>query len=107
MRDLFNCFKTSSGNEIAKKRFLPSPDYSGSRKYGILPNVSSLANIYARINKIEPDVNVVTLIHDEQKEFSNPLITIIDDMSNLAPDAPLLITPEANFNIGGKANFYF
>lgn len=106
VKDVFRHMKITYGNVITKKRFLPLPDFSRGKKYGILPNVNCLANIYARINKIEGDGETITIYHDEQKEFNAPLEEIKKLTEVLSSEASL-ITPYSDFNIKNKANLDF
>lgn len=59
----------------AYRRFLPDPDKSTRNlPVWILPNLSSFANIYARINMLhESKIGDVMLVHDEQKHFEHIL----------------------------------
>jgi hypothetical protein len=59
----------------AYQRFLPDPDKSTrDLPVWILPNLSSFANIYGRINmRHGAKVGGVTLVHDEQKHFEHIL----------------------------------
>jgi hypothetical protein len=63
--------KAASENEEAWKSCLPVPDSSKKGKpIWLLPNLSSFANIYARINRFHKrDIAPVTLIHDEHAHF--------------------------------------
>lgn len=56
-------------------RFLPDPDRSTRElPVWILPNLSSFANIYGRINmRHGSKIGGVTLVHDEQKHFEHIL----------------------------------
>lgn len=97
-KEVFDDFKKRYGIVIAKKKFTPLPDISGDKKYSILPNVTSLANIYARINKIEGAEGEFEIYHDEQKEFNFPLEDIISTTDELSSESSLS-TPIADFNI--------
>lgn len=104
--DVFNFIRNTNGDIEAKKRFMPPPDYSGTKKYGILPNVNCLTNIYARINKIENVTKNITILHDEQKEFNLPLEDIKKMMEDISSEKSL-ITDYADFNIKKPANLSF
>ncbi len=106
VKELFNKVKSEKGHKEAKKRFLPLPDYSGEKKYGMLPSVSSLANLYGRINRIEDDLSSVIIIHDEQNEFNIPLSTIMDTTPNISPEL-CPVTSFADFNFKEEATFQF
>jgi hypothetical protein len=62
-------------DDDAYQRFLPDPGKSTRNlPVWILPNLSSFANIYGRINmRHRSKVGDVTLVHDEQKHFEHIL----------------------------------
>lgn len=66
-----------------KKRFIQPPDFDGTKKYNMLPQITCLTNLIARINKIEKQNNQIKIIHDYQKEFSTPMKNIISEMKQL------------------------
>ncbi len=58
-----------------QRRFLPVPDF-GKRGQSVwmLPNLSSLTNIYARLNRLHKRrIGSLTLFHDEQAHFDDIL----------------------------------
>lgn len=57
------------------RRFLPLPDTGKREKtYWLLPNYSSLTNLYARINRFQRGkLAHLTLVHDEQAQFDGIL----------------------------------
>ncbi|MCW5690808.1 MAG: DUF3800 domain-containing protein [Pseudolabrys sp.] len=58
------------------RAFLPEPDQGKARKvYWMLPNLSSMTNVYARINNLyrRRKMDGVRLIHDEQLQFDHIL----------------------------------
>ncbi|MDF6480675.1 hypothetical protein NLO56_24940, partial [Escherichia coli] len=59
----------------AYARFLPSPDTGKRGKpVSMLPNLSSLTNIYARINRhYKRDLSAIELVHDEQLQYDQIL----------------------------------
>ena len=59
------------------RRFLPLPDTGKRDKtYWLLPNYSSLTNLYARINRFQRGkLAHLTLVHDEQAQFDGILRT--------------------------------
>ncbi len=97
-RVIFERIKAIDGCIVAKKRFLPLPDYSNGREYNLLPNVNCLAHVYARINMAEGSLSGVQIVHDEQREFKDALEDIIKTVENLSSDNST-VTPYANFNI--------
>lgn len=58
-----------------RRRFLPEPDSGvGGQPVWMLPNLSSLMNIYARINRLHGgDVGAIRMVHDEQKQYGHIL----------------------------------
>jgi hypothetical protein len=74
--DSFNDFQEMGPDRAeAQQRFLPSPDF-GKRGQSIwmLPNLTSLTNIYARLNRLHRrSIGSLTLFHDEQNHFDDIL----------------------------------
>lgn len=74
--DTLNDFKAIDPEDAeACRRFLPIPD-TGKRGQSVwmLPNLSSLTNIYARLNHLhERRIGSLTLYHDEQAHFDEIL----------------------------------
>jgi hypothetical protein len=75
-RDTFEDFENSQENDTYWKRLRPAPDTIRSGKLAwILPHVSSLLNIYGRINKAHAqNLDGVRLCHDEQMQFDRALV---------------------------------
>ena len=70
--DSFNDFRAEAiESEQAFERYLPIPDVGSSgKRIWMLPSLTSLTNIYARINLYRGGVmKGVTLLHDEQLHF--------------------------------------
>lgn len=61
----------ADGDECAWQRYLPLPDQNKrGQSIWMLPNLTSLTNVYARINRRHGRrVGNITLIHDEQAHF--------------------------------------
>lgn len=89
----FNELKSRDVQDIS--RYFPVPDLANSGKLlHILPHVSSLAHIYARINKnSKGKLEDITLYHDEQLQFEDALNEIINVTHSSAtenlPDQPI------------------
>lgn len=68
--------KMRDANPTAYLTFLPIPDDSKSaRKIWMLPNLSSLTNLYARINKYHRrKLDGIMLVHDHQMQLDDILI---------------------------------
>lgn len=88
-----------SSEDKAIRRFLPIPDTGKKGKdIWILPNYSSLTNIYARINHAhDGNIKSVKLVHDAQAQF--------DDILFLAKQAAESATPERD--VSPIANYHF
>lgn len=70
--DSFNDFRSDAAeSDHAFKRYLPIPDEGSSgKRIWMLPSLTSLTNIYARINLYRRGAMAgVTLLHDEQLHF--------------------------------------
>ncbi len=90
-------------------RYLPVPD-SNKRGQSIwmLPNLSSLTNIYARINKLlGRSIDGVTITHDEQLHFD----TIFQDSKTLAEtlgrSGELPVMPHSDYRFVEQATLNF
>lgn len=76
-RDSFDDFKAAGvENEAAQRRCLPPPDLGKKgQSIWMLPNLTSLTNLYARINRYRGRrLADVVIIHDEQTHFDNILV---------------------------------
>ena len=99
--------KEENSVEVAVKRFLPLPDTGKKGKeFWILPNYSSLTNLYARINHAhEGKIANIHLVHDEQAQY--------DEILDLAKKATEMlrnareVSPVANYNFLEKASLTF
>lgn len=83
----YNYFKHQKEEEFIRHYF-PTPDYSKNKIYHLLPNLSSITAITARINKYHlNEITNVKIIHDEQHEYGNVfLINIENQIKNKKPD---------------------
>jgi hypothetical protein len=95
--------------ESGLEDFLPLPDRTATnRLVWMLPNLTSLTNIYARINKSRPEgVDGVTLIHDEQLQYGDILASAKDLMEDLARQGHVLVQPFADYDLSGTAALRF
>jgi hypothetical protein len=90
------------------RRFLPLPDF-GKRGQPIwmLPNLSCLANIYARLNLLHcRSLHDVTLFHDEHAHFDD----ILDDAKKMAESLTsdaVAHLPFADFGFNERAKLVF
>lgn len=90
-------------------RFLPAPDRSVTgRSISMLPGLSALTNIYARINKYRAgELSDVTLVHDEHMLFGEILIEAKKMMERLSSEEALPILPNADYRLREHASLAF
>ncbi|RRV55511.1 DUF3800 domain-containing protein [Pseudomonas sp. p99-361] len=86
-----------SSEEKAVRRFLPMPDPGKKGKeVWILPNYSSLTNIYARINHAhDGQIKRVKLVHDVQTQFDDILFSAKKAAEDATPERE--VSPIANY----------
>lgn len=89
--------------------FLPLPDRTETdRMVWMLPNLTSLAHIYGRINLSRPDGLVgVSLVHDEQVQYGRVLADIKAQMDALAGQGHIMRLPFADYDVSGAAELRF
>ncbi|WP_034158712.1 DUF3800 domain-containing protein [Sphingomonas sp. ERG5] len=90
-------------------RFLPAPDRSVTgRSISILPGLSALTNIYARINKYRRGhLADVTLVHDEHMLFGEILTEAKKMMERLSSEEAVPILPNADYRLREHASLAF
>lgn len=95
--------------ENAYLQFLPYPDNSKhSKLIWMLPNLSSLCNIYARINLFHAgDLSGISMIHDEQKQFDEILENGKQSAESLLKSGAFVYTPHSNYNFSQSAPLFF
>ena len=93
----------------AYRRFLPSPDLSKRGKLiWLLPNLTSLTHIYARINLFEgSNLSNVALVHDEQIYFDEISQANKKIAESLGFRGAGLYTPHADFHFVESASLLF
>lgn len=93
----------------AHLRWLPIPDNSVTgRPIWILPGLSALTNIYARINKFRRGALAeVELIHDEHMLYGNILSGAKAQMEALSAGGGLPYVPNADYRLREKASLSF
>ncbi|QKS80946.1 DUF3800 domain-containing protein [Pseudomonas bijieensis] len=86
-----------SSEEKAVRRFLPMPDQGKKGKdVWILPNYSSLTNMYARINHAhDGHIKRVKLVHDVQTQFDDILFSAKKAAEEASPERE--VSPVANY----------
>lgn len=96
-------------SENAHLKFLPSPDNNKrSKLIWMLPNLSSLCNIYARINLFHAgDISDICMIHDEQKQFDDILEISKQGAESLLKNGASVYTPHSNYNFSQSAPLLF
>ncbi|OAN53516.1 hypothetical protein A7Q26_05730 [Sphingobium sp. TCM1] len=95
--------------EAALEDFLPLADRTETdRMVWMLPNLTSLTNIYARINLSRPDgVDGITLVHDEQLQYGSVLADNKILMEDLARQGNAPSALFANYDLSGVAALRF
>tara|TARA_Y100000815_G_scaffold115242_1_gene104074 strand:+ start:1826 stop:2944 length:1119 start_codon:yes stop_codon:yes gene_type:complete len=98
MGDFNIMLKKESSEDEAIRRFLPIPDTGKKGKeIWILPNYSSLTNLYARINHAhDGKIKSVKLVHDVQAQFDDILFLAKQAVESATPDRK--VSPIANYN---------
>ncbi|NWJ27658.1 DUF3800 domain-containing protein [Rhizobium sp. RM] len=89
--------------------YLPDPDLSkASNPFWMLPNLSSLTNIYGRINLFrQRKMADVTLVHDEQLEFGHILQSGKATMEELAQAGKDWSVRDADYRVIERAEMRF
>lgn len=89
--------------------FLPLADRTESdRSVWMLPNLTSLTNIYARINLSRPDgVDGISLVHDEQLQYGAILADNKKLMEDLGRQGNAPPAPFADYDLSGAAELRF
>lgn len=98
MDDFDIMLKEGSCEDKTIRRFLPMPDTGKKGKaIWMLPNYSSLTNLYARINHAhDGNIKSVKLVHDVQAQFDDILFLAKQAAESATPDRD--ISPIANYN---------
>lgn len=99
----------SRTDDAAFLRFLPSPDKNKrGTSVWILPNLSALTNIYARINLFtKRGLSSVRLVHDEQDHFDEILEVAKVQTEGLGQAARDFHTPAADYEMVNRASMAF
>ncbi|MCT8761407.1 DUF3800 domain-containing protein [Glaesserella parasuis] len=96
-KDDYEILKKQYGIDYAIKRFVPIPDIGKyNQKIHLLPQISCLTNIIARINH-GANLNEVKFLHDEQKHFDEIMLNNVELMKSLG-DIDISFH-YANFNV--------
>jgi hypothetical protein len=108
--DSFSDFQAiPAANERERLRSLPLPDLG---KHGqsvwMLPNFSSLTNIYARINLLHARrIGGLTLFHDEQDHFDDILRSAKKGAEDLVRTGSVPMMPSADYHFEEQAALVF
>lgn len=96
------------GNSEAYKKFIPVPDNSKKNKsIWMLPNVSSFASIYARMNLyLNGKLTTARIFHDEQAHFDEIIAHNKELMESLDMSGAISIQT-ANYNIHESSSLIF
>ncbi|KTE04103.1 hypothetical protein ATE68_00065 [Sphingopyxis sp. H038] len=91
------------------RAFLPLPDRTESdRMVWMLPNLTSLAHMYGRINLSRAGgLEGVSLVHDEQLQYGRVLADTKAAMDDLARQGPVMHLPFADYDVSGAAALCF
>lgn len=103
--DDFQVMLTQEQSETeAVRRFLPMPDTGKKGKeVWILPNYSSLTNIYARINHAhDGNIKRVKLVHDVQTQFDEILFSAKKAAEDATPEHE--VSPTSNYRFLEQAD---
>lgn len=110
IEESFNDYKElkENGNNEAYRQFIPFPDISKRDKsIWMLPNVSSFASIYARINLyLNGEMAKTRIFHDEQAHFDEIIVHNKELMESLDMNCAISI-PTANYNIHESTSLIF
>jgi hypothetical protein len=109
-RDSFEDFKAAGvENEAAQRRCLPSPDLGKKgQSIWMLPNLTSLTNLYARINRYRRRrLADVVIVHDEQAHFDEILTDAKAAAERLAGEGSAMPARFADYNFVEQAALRF
>ncbi|HHE3720244.1 TPA: DUF3800 domain-containing protein [Pasteurella multocida] len=96
-KDDYRIMKERIGKDNAIKNFIPIPDLGkNNKKIYLLPQISCLTNIVARVN-YSNNLDEIRFLHDEQKHFDDIMIHNVNLMKSLG-DIGISFN-YANFNI--------
>lgn len=80
IEDYFD-IKKEKGLDFAVRRFIPIPDENKKGKLTyLLPQISSLTNLVARVNYFNGNLEGITFIHDQQAHFDDMLSYNVQQM---------------------------
>ncbi|MCD9026819.1 DUF3800 domain-containing protein [Luteimonas sp. BDR2-5] len=97
-----------AGQPDGYRRFLPIPDAGKrDRLYWMLPNYSSLTNLYARVNRYRQGrLSGLTLVHDEQAQYDDIIRTAKAAVERFE-DVSWVVQPGADYAFGETAALSF
>lgn len=83
-QDDYRVLKENEGQDFALSKFVPIPDIGKhGRKIYLLPQISCLTNIIARVNHAS-NLNLISFLHDEQKHFDEIILNNVNLMKSLS-----------------------
>lgn len=105
IEDYFD-IKDKEGLDNAVRKFLPIPDENkkGQLIY-LLPQISSLTNLVARVNYFNGNLEDINLIHDQQVHFDNILSYNVEKMLDVGETGYKFTN--SNFNIEKPVDITF
>jgi len=95
--------------ELDPHKYLPPSDLNkNGKRTTVLPNLSSFANIYARINKYcGKSVSEITIIHDEQLQFDSMIIRGKEYLENLSAHNIGYVSCSTDYKFNSRAKLLF
>ena len=96
-------------DDVEVGKFLPIPDLSVTgKKVWMLPNLTSLTNIYGRINQSRRQgLDGVTLVHDIQLQYDKVLSDGKAMLEKLAAENAMPVVPFADYKLRGNVTMRF
>lgn len=102
-KDDYNLLIKSYEKKEVIKKFIPIPDLNkNGKKVNLLPQISCLTNIIARVNCLNSGLNKIRFFHDEQKQFDNILEDNVNIMYELSSSESRWKMRGVNFNLLSK-----
>ena len=105
IEDYFD-IKEKEGLDYAVRKFIPIPDENkkGQLTY-LLPQISSLTNLVARVNYFNGNLENINFIHDQQVHFDDMLSCNVQQMLDVGETGYKFIN--SNFNIEKPVDITF
>jgi len=99
--------RTREAGAVAED-FLPIADEGPTgRAVWMLPNLTSLTNLYGRVNQSRRSLVGVTLVHDVQLQYGGVLDAAKAQLEDLSACGAMPFTPFADYGLRGRAELTF